>query len=98
MSSPDDIAQKAVAELNRQWMQAYANGDLDFLEKHMSQDYLGTFPDGSVLDKEGEIEAVKSGAVKIAEMTPKEMTVRIYGNAAVVTGQSHIEAAVVGRQ
>jgi ketosteroid isomerase-like protein len=97
MPSPDDIAENAVAELNRQWMQAYAKGDLEFLEKHMSEDYVGTFPDGTVLDKKGEIEAVKSGAVKIAEMTPKEMAVRIYGNAAVITGQSHIEAVVGGQ-
>ena len=97
MLRPDDITEKVVAELNRQWMQAYVKGDLDFLWKHMSEDYVGTFPDGTVLDKKGEIEAVKSGAVKIAEMTPKEMTVRIYGNAAVITGQSHIEAVVGGQ-
>jgi ketosteroid isomerase-like protein len=97
MLKPDDIAEKAVAELNRQWMRAYAKGDLDFLEKHMSEDYVGTFPDGTVLDKKGEIEAVKSGTVKILEMTPKEMTVRTYGNTAVITGQSHIEAVVGGQ-
>jgi ketosteroid isomerase-like protein len=97
MFRPDDISEEAVAELNRQWMQAYVKGDLDFLEKHMSEDYVGTFPDGTVLDKKGEIEAVKSGIVKITQMKPKEMIVRIYSNAAVITGQSHIEAVVSGQ-
>jgi ketosteroid isomerase-like protein len=97
MLRTEDMSEKTVAELNRQWMQAYAKRDLDFLEKHMSDDYVGTFPDGTVLDRKGEIEAVKSGAVSISEMTPKEMTVRVYGNAAVITGQSHIEAIVAGQ-
>lgn len=97
MLRPDDIAENAVAELNRQWMQAYVKGDIEFLEKHMSEDYVGTFPDGTVLDKKGDLEAVKSGAVKISEMTPKDMAVRIDGNTAVITGQSHIEAVVGGK-
>jgi ketosteroid isomerase-like protein len=97
MLSPEEMSETAVGELNRQWMQAYVNGDLDFLEKHMSEDYVGTFPDGSVLDRKGEIEAVKSGAVTISEMTPKQMNVRVYGNSAVITGQSHIEAVVAGQ-
>src|SRR5687768_11522510 len=97
MPNPDDAAAATVAALNRRWMQAYTRGDVDFLDKHMSQDYVGTFPDGTVHDKKSEIEAVKSGAVKIVEMTPKEMTVRVYGTAAVITGRSHIEATVGGR-
>jgi ketosteroid isomerase-like protein len=97
MLSPEEMSEKAVAELNRRWMQAYVNGDVDFLEKHMSEDYVGTFPDGTVLDRQAEIEAVKSGAVTISEMTPKQMNVRVYGNSAVITGRSHIEAVVAGQ-
>lgn len=78
-------------------MQAYVKGDLEFLEKHMSEVYVGTFHDGTVLDKKGELEAVNSGTVKISEMTPNEMAVRIYGNTAVITGQSHIKAVVGGK-
>lgn len=97
MLRQNDITEEAVAALNRKWMYAYTKGDTDFLEKYMSEDYVGTFPDGTVHGKKGEIEAVKSGAVKIVEMTPKEMIVRIYGKAAVITGRSHIEAVVAGQ-
>jgi ketosteroid isomerase-like protein len=88
---------EALAALNRQWMQAYTTGDIDFLERHMSDDYVGTFPDGTVHDKRGEIQAVKSGAVKISEMTPIEMNVRVYDNAAVLTGRSRIQATIDGQ-
>lgn len=97
MIKQGDSTEEAVATLNRSWMQAYTTGNIDFLERHMSQDYVGTFPDGTVHDKNSEIEAVKSGAVKIVEMAPKEMTVRVYGKAAVITGRSHIQAIVGGQ-
>jgi hypothetical protein len=42
---------------------------------------------------EGGIESVKSGAVAFTEI-PSEMRVRIYGEAAVITGRSTIEAKI----
>ena len=81
-----------VARLNRQWMESYVRGDVGFLERHLAEDYSSTFPDGSVLDKRGEIEALKSGAIALEEMTPSEMKVRLYGETAVITGQSRIRA------
>jgi hypothetical protein len=79
-------------------MEAYVRRDTGFLERHLSDDYVSTFPDGTVLDKEGEIESLKSGAVALEEMTPSEMVVRIYGEAAVITGQSTIRAKVKGQE
>lgn len=87
-----------ITDLNRQWMRAYSCGDLDFLERHMADDYVGTFPDGTVHDKRSEIEAVRAGRVKITEMEPLEMNVSIYNNdAAVLTGRSRIKAVVEGQ-
>ena len=33
------------------------------VERYLSDDYVSTFPDGTVLDKKGEIESVKSGTM-----------------------------------
>jgi ketosteroid isomerase-like protein len=57
-----------------------------------------TFPDGTVLDKKGEIESLKSGDIALTEMTPSEMNVRMYGEAAVITGRSTIKAKVKGQE
>jgi ketosteroid isomerase-like protein len=89
---------QAVEALNRRWMESYIKRDLVFLEQHLSGDYVGTFPDGSVLDKRGEIEALRSGTVVLRAMTPREMTVHTYGDAAVITGRSTIAATVKGRE
>jgi len=83
-----------VTSLNRKWMQAYVDRDAEFLERHLAEDYVSSFPDGAVLDKTSEIQALKSGAVTISAMQPREMKVRVYGEVAVITGQSTIRARV----
>jgi ketosteroid isomerase-like protein len=40
---------------------------------------------------------LRSGAVTLTEMRASEMRVRVYGDAAVITGQSTIKATVQGR-
>lgn len=96
MSTNASLAKEAEA-LNREWMQSYVRGDVDFLERYLADDYVSTFPDGTVYDKQGEIEALKSGAVALTEMTPREMNVRIYGETAVITGRSAIGARTNGQ-
>lgn len=97
MPNPDTSTEEHLRRLNRQWMEAYTKRDTAFLESHMSDDYVGTFPDGTVHGKKGEIEAVASGAVSITHMVPREMTVHVYGDAAVITGQSCVRATVDGQ-
>ena len=87
-----------VKRLNRQWMESYVRSDIAFLEQHLADDYMSTFPDGTILDKKGEIAALKSGDISLAEMTPSEMDVRTYGEAAVITGRSVIKAKVKGQE
>jgi ketosteroid isomerase-like protein len=98
MPTQDSTVAEQIRTLNRQWMEAYTKRDIAFLNRHMSDDYVGTFPDGSVHDKHGEIEAVASGAVAITQMIPSEMNVRVYDNAAVITGQSSVKATVNGQE
>jgi ketosteroid isomerase-like protein len=96
MKSTTDVVATEVAELTRQWTESYARRDTSALERYLSDDYVSTFPDGKVLDKKGEIEAVASGAVAFTEI-PGEMNVRVYGDAAVVTGWSFLKARVADK-
>lgn len=96
MNTNTVLAQE-VEELNREWMQSYVRRDVGFLERYLAEDYTSTFPDGAVLDKKGEIAALESGDVVLTEMTPLAMSVRVYGESAVVTGRSVIQAKVNGQ-
>lgn len=95
--STNTVLADEMAKLNRQWMEAYVRRDTEFLERHLSEDYASTFPDGRVFDKRAEIAALKSGDIAITDMLPREMNVRIFGEVAVITGQSTIRANVDGR-
>ena len=97
MDTSDTLAEEAKRP-NRQWMESYVRRDAAFLEQHLAEDYVSTFPDGTVLDKKGEIESLKSGDIALTEMTPREMNVRMYGQAAVITGRSTIKAMVKGQE
>lgn len=87
-----------IKRLNQQWMQSYVKRDIAFLEQYLADDYMSTFPDGTILDKKGEIESLKSGEIALAQMTASEMNVRRYGEAAVITGRSTIKANVKGKE
>ena len=97
MNTSNVLAEEA-KRLNRQWMESYVRSDTAFLEQHLADDYVSTFPDGTVLDKKGEIESLKSGDIALTEMTPSEINVRTYGEAAVITGRSTIKAKVKGQE
>ena len=64
------VLTEEVKKLNQEWMESYVKRDTAFLERYLCDDYVSTFPDGTVLDKKGEIESVKSGAVALTEMKP----------------------------
>src|SRR5260221_2739955 len=86
-----------VRRWNEQWMESYVNRDFAFLHQHLSDEYVSTFPDGTVLDKKGEMELLQSGDVAFAAMKPLEMKVRVYGETAGVTRRSAIRAKVKGQ-
>ena len=84
--------------LNRQWMEAYVRRDTAFLEEYLTDDCVSTFPDGTTLDKQGEIASLRSGEIAFKEMTPSDINVRIHGDAAVITGRSTIKANMTGKE
>lgn len=97
MTDQDSAVAEAIETLQRQWLAAYTERDTGLLNLYMSDDYIGIYPDGSVHDKKSEIEAIASETVVITAMEPNEMTVRVYGNAAVNTGQSSVKVRVGGQ-
>lgn len=97
MTDQDSAVAEAIETLQRQWVAAYTERDTGLLNLYMSDDYIGIYPDGSVHDKKSEIEAIASETVVITAMEPNEITVRVYGNAAVNTGQSSVKVRVGGQ-
>lgn len=76
---------------------AVVKGDVAMLDKHTSDDYVLITMDGRMSDKSQMLDAFKSGQSKLTADDLSDVKVRIYGNAAVVTGKADVKGTLGGR-
>jgi uncharacterized protein (TIGR02246 family) len=83
-------AEQEVSELNRQWATAINKGDAKALERLFADDIIVTSGGGQIRDKAGEIkDAAGAPDPEFAWTNPfttEDVRVRVYNEAAVVTG------------
>jgi uncharacterized protein (TIGR02246 family) len=83
-------AEQEVSELNRQWATAINKGDAKALERLFADDIIVTSGGGQIRDKAGEIkDATGAPDPEFAwtkPFTTEDVRVRVYNEAAVVTG------------
>ena len=88
---PDDTEQrlrKAVEE----WAAAELRADTAFLERTLADDFIGIGPRGFMLSKEEWIQRHRSGDLKYQSLSVDDVKVRVYGDAAIVTGSESQKA------
>jgi len=76
---------------------AVVKGDVDALDKVTSDDYTLITAAGQVSDKAQMISNFKSGQSKITMDDITDMKVRVYGDAAVVTGKVTVKGMLGGK-
>lgn len=83
-------AEKEILELNRAWAEAVTKGDAATLEKIFSDDVIVTAGNGNLRNKAEEIKDATAGTdpdfAWIKPFTTENERVRVYNDAAVVTG------------
>ena len=85
----------AILQIEKDWCNAYLKGDVTYFDKIMTDDFTLTNSRGEVSTKAEEIADAKSGAVKYSMFENKNMKVRLYGDTAVVTGQTMLKGTIV---
>jgi ketosteroid isomerase-like protein len=78
---------KELTRLETVWNQAYVHGDAAALEALCSDDLIATMTDMQVLNKAQSLGILRSGRVKFQRYETSDLRIRVYGNAAVVTGR-----------
>ncbi|HEU5453962.1 MAG TPA: nuclear transport factor 2 family protein [Terriglobales bacterium] len=84
-ASNSDIAAQLKA-IEARWIDAEIHGDAAYLDTILAPDFIYTNPSAQVLNRAQLIEAVRSGKAKLESGSVSEMTVRVYGEVAVVNG------------
>ena len=83
-----DAAQKEITQLEEERNQAILRGDIAALDRMTSDDYTFITQRGELRTKAEILNGFKSGTYRYAARKVSDLTVRIYGNAAVVTGRA----------
>ncbi len=94
----DDHAEKDVVKLSQQITNALVKGDTTFLDGVMADDWILIGSDGEVVDKEKQLRDIKDGTLNFDAMDKSQMKVRIYGDAAVVTGLIRAKIRLKGQE
>jgi uncharacterized protein (TIGR02246 family) len=77
--------EKALAQMEREWMEAMQKKDTAALERIMADDYTLVDADGKTLTKAASIAEIKAGEYKIESFTLDPVKVRVFGDVAVAT-------------
>ena len=89
-------AEQEVMNLAEAWAAAETRGDVAFLEKTLTDDFIGIGPLGFMLTKHEWIERLRSGDLQYESLTLDEVRVRVYNDAAILTGRQVQNAAYRG--
>jgi ketosteroid isomerase-like protein len=88
-TSTNDTADdnKVLSRLEESWNEAHLRGDADALRKLWGKDLVVTVPNMPAFSREQSLAVWKSGKFKLERYETSDVRIRLYGDAAVVTGR-----------
>ena len=78
--------QEELLNLEKEFAQAIIKNDVEAIGRFLADDWLIIDPDGSIIDRSRFLGVIKSGALTHEMMESDDVSVRIYGDTAVVMG------------
>jgi ketosteroid isomerase-like protein len=89
--------EQALIKLENDWNDASMKRDVAVLGRMLADDYIFTDPDGVMFTKAQNLEMLKSGDDVVTSAVATDMKVRVYGNAAIVTGLNTVKEQLKGK-
>jgi len=89
--------EQGIIKLENDWNDASVKRDVVVLGRILADDYSFTDPDGVMWTKAQNLEMLKSGEDVVTSAVSTDMKVRVYGNAAVVTGRYTAKEKLKGK-
>jgi len=95
--TPKASDEQDVLQVERDGCHAYQVGDTATLQRLFTADYTLTNSRGEVSTLADDIADAKSGTIRYTMFENRNMKVRLYSDAAIVTGQTWIKGTIQGR-
>lgn len=89
-------SEQLILQLENEGREATLKNDIEANDRLLADNWVNINPDGSITTKAKLIELLKAGSFKIMSIDNAEVRVRVYGDAAVVTGLSTSKRAGQG--
>lgn len=93
----DSADVKELSRLEKVWNEAHVRGDADALDRLWAEDLTVTVPNMAVMNKQNAIAIAKSGRIKFKRYETSEIGIRVYSDAAIVTGLLERTRSLNGR-
>jgi ketosteroid isomerase-like protein len=90
-------AEQELIKLEKDWLDALVKSDLAFIDQILVDDWTATDQDGTFYSKPQYLAYLKSGEEVTSSAVADEMKVRVYGDAAVVTGRNTFKGTLKGK-
>ena len=91
-------AEQQILQLEKEGREATLKNDVEANDRLLADNWININPDGSITTKARLMELLKTSPFKIMSIENDEVTVRVYGEAAVVTGRSTSKRAGQGSE
>jgi len=95
---PSASVEDQIKKLEAERAAAVVKGDVAAIASQTSEDYTLINANGQLSGKAQTMEAIKSGNIKLTANDLSDLSVRVYGNTAVVTGKANAKGVVGGRE
>lgn len=100
VSAPDaggGETESQIAKLSIRFTDAFVKGDAAFVNGILTDDWLLVSRRGEVISKQDMLKALKGGQAKYSSMDKSEVKVRVYGDAAIVSGRMRMSLTFLGQ-
>lgn len=84
--SGQNSVEQTLIQMERDWSQADTQKDAAALDRILAEDWIGIDFEGTVLTKAQALKGINSDSASLESTVLGDMKVRVYGNAAIVTG------------
>lgn len=96
--TPTDTDTSQLTQLEQVWNQAHITGDADALDRLWADDLEVAVPHMAVMTKPEALGFARSGRMKFLRYTTSDLHIRVYGDAAVVSGRLQRTRSMNGKE